>query len=734
MILPFSLHHTVHPSPFPWRRRLLLCLLSLAPALTVAQSPPVVTRSRIDPSRGVNFHAMLVPDTVYVGQQATYQIGVFLNQEVRRRLRRNPEFVPPETRSLLVYDLPDAKTPLAGNIDGRQYEIHVFQRAFFALSPGRYVVPPSRLTYALPQSASFFSREESHSMRSESITLVVLPIPTAGRPDDYVGAVGDWRARLRVDSSSGRVGNPLVVTMRIEGRGNVTLLPRPRLTVGWGSVVAADERVEFDSTPSTLRGAKEFDWLLTPRQVGRRTIPPQRFAYFNPVARRFELATTAAVGVTVAPGDTVTVDSLADAMVFADSARAAPPDLTVRAAMGSAAGYSWLRAPWFVALLLLAPLPAAAGAFRHRRRRPRKAPSHARQLRDAVSAPPLDAATLRRLAHEALRDRVGLDAGLALANQTLVADLRHEGVTEETARKAASLLQCLDAAVFSGERPSQVPTAADLSALVSAVDGEARRGGAARGRAANGRAANGRAANGRAARVLLLLLACAAAPLLARQGDDAAKSWAAAHTAYAGRDFELAERHFIDVARLRRDHPDVWANVGTAAWMAGDTARAVQGWQRALRRDPLDGQLRDRLALVRAVQDRGDARVPQVPVQLPPVLLLTVWLTGWALLACRAWTGRPIAVRGAWLTVGGAAILLAAAWLDDIQRAGDVAVVVRPEPLRALPVLGAEPGAAPLTGEVARVLERQGAWAHVRLDGQRQGWIAGEILLPLGDD
>ena len=723
--IPRTPHHTLFPVPCTWGWGLVAALLMAAPAL--AQTPPVVSRSRIDPSRGVNFHALLVPDTVYVGQQATYQIGVFLNQETRQRLRRNPEFTPPETRSLLVYELPDAKTPLVGTIDGRPYEIHVFQRAFFALSPGRYSVPPSRLTYALPQSASFFSREESHSLRSEAVTLVVLPIPTAGRPDDWSGAVGDWSARLRVDSSSGRVGNPLVVTMRIEGRGNVTLLPRPRLSVGWGSVVAADERVEFDSTPSTLRGAKEFDWLLTPRQVGRRSVPPQRYVYFNPVARRFESSSTAALAVSVGAGDTVAVDSMADAMVFADAANAAPPDLTVRSSMGSATGFSWLRAPWFIALMLLAPLPAAAGAFHRRRRRPRRVPSHASQLRAAVGAPPRDAAALRRLAHEALRDRLGLDAGLALANETLVGDLRHEGVTEETARTAASLLQRLDAAVFSGARPPHVPTATELWALVSAVDSEARRGGAAR---ASGQHAR---TSGQAARVTVLMLAFAAAPLLARQDDDA-KSWAAAQTAFAGRDFEVAERHFLDVARLRRDHPDVWANVGTAAWMAADTARAVQGWQRALRRDPLDRQLRDRLALVRAVQDRGVARVPPVPVQLPPALLLFIWLTGWALLARRAWMARPIALRAAWLSVVCGALLIGAAVLDDLQRAKDVAVVRRPEPLRALPVLGAELGAAPLTGEVARVLQRKGAWAHVRLDGQRQGWIAAELLLPLGDD
>jgi len=705
-----------------WHAWVVALLLTLSSWPAHAQYPPVVTRSRLDPARGVNFHAVLIPDTVYVGQQATYQIGVFLNQDVRQRLRRNPEFVPPETRSLLVYDLPDAKAPLVGTIDGRPYEVHVFQRAFFALSPGRYEVPPSRLTYALPQSASFFSREESHSMRSEARSLVVLPIPTAGRPVDWGGAVGEWRARLRIDSASGRVGNPLVITLRIEGQGNVTLLPRPRLEIRWGSVVPADERVEFDSTPSTLRGAKEFDWLLTPREPGRQTVPSQRFAYFDPIARRFELAASGAVTVTIAAGDAVATDSAAIAAVPPSNAPApAGPVWSLRASMGTASGRSWLRSTWYAALLLLAPIPALVGAVRRRPRRARVAPSHAQRLGDAARSPQADLAALRRLTHHALRERLGLDAGLALADGTLVAALRHEGVTVETARRAETLLRLLDRAVFGGARSANPPAAADLSALYHAVDGEARR-----------FAAPSRAQ--RAAPLMLVLLAALATPAIARQRDDSDKSWAEAQTAFAGRDFALASRHFLDVARTHPRHANAWANAGTAAWLAADTARAVQGWQRALRLAPLDGELRDRLALVRAVQERGAARVPPLPVQLPPLALLVAWFSGWMLLARRAATGRPIAMRGTWLLVAGAVLLLVASWTDDVQRASQVAVVLRPDPLRALPVLGAEPGPAPLVGEVARVLQRQGAWALVRLDGQRQGWIAAELLLPLGDD
>jgi tetratricopeptide (TPR) repeat protein len=706
--------------------KLHVLFLSVLLAQTAsAQYPPVVTRSRLDPERGVNFHAVLLPDTVYVGQQSTYQIGVFLNQDVRQRLRRNPEFVPPETRSLLVYDLPDAKGPLVGTIDGRQYEVHVFQRAFFALSPGNYDIPPSKLTYALPQSASFFSREESHTLRSELRTLVVLPVPTAGRPDDWGGAVGEWRARLRVDSALGRVGNPLVVTLRIEGQGNVTLLPRPKLTVEWGSLVAADERVDFDSTPSTLRGAKEFDWLLTPRMTGRQMVPPQRFSYFDPVARRFELATTAPISVTVAAGDPVAADSTPLPVAPPESA-SAPPPLSIRSSLGDASQRSPLRSTWFLVLMAIMPLPALIGVFVRRQRRTRRVPTHAERLVKAARAvtPSRDAATLRRMLHDALRDRLGFDAGLALASGSVVAALRHEGVTVDTARRAETLLRLLDAAVFSGEANANAPEAPALAALYASIDTEARRAGAA---------LAGRTAR-RVARALLVVACCGALPVLAWQGDVADKSWAAAQVAFASADYTRAERHFLDAARVHPDYANAWANAGTAAWMAADTARAVQGWQRAMRLRPLDREMRDRLALVRAVQDRGPARVAAVPVHGPAFILLFVWIAGWAAFARRAWRRRPFALRAAWLIVTCAAIVGAAAWLDEVQRADFYVVVTRPEPLRTLPVLGSEPGPVPLTGEVGHVLQRQGAWALVQLDGQRQGWMAAELLLPLGSD
>ena len=281
-----------------------------APAVPV---PAVVSRSKLDPRTGVNFHALVAPDTVYVGEQATYQVGVFLNDDVRYRLRRNPEFIPPELRSMLAYDLSAPRSFVSKRvIDGRRYEVHVFQRALFPLTAGRYEIPPARLNYSLPLSASFFSREESHQLRSEIVPLVVVDPPETGRPADYGGAVGRLALEAHVDSGAAKVGDPLVLTVRVTGDGNVSFFPRPDVRVPWGQLVPAEERVQLDSSATVVRGAKEFDWVITPEKSGEVEVPSIRYPFFNPYTEKYELAVTSPQRVSVAPGTLIAVDAAAD--------------------------------------------------------------------------------------------------------------------------------------------------------------------------------------------------------------------------------------------------------------------------------------------------------------------------------------------------------------------------------------------------------------------------------------
>jgi hypothetical protein len=81
----------------------------------------------------------------------------------------------------------------------------VYQRALFPLVPGRFVIAPAQLVYSLPLSSSFFSREESHELVTDSTILVAVDPPSAGRPSEYTGAVGDLSIASRLDTRRGRV-------------------------------------------------------------------------------------------------------------------------------------------------------------------------------------------------------------------------------------------------------------------------------------------------------------------------------------------------------------------------------------------------------------------------------------------------------------------------------------------------------------------------------------------------
>ena len=675
----------------PAFRRTVLGALALALAAV-----PAVARAQ----DGVGFRASVGPDTVYVGQQASYVLSVTIPADVRQRLRRNPVFVPPEARAMLAYDLPMAKRdPTA---EGP--ETHVFRRALFPLTPGRYEIAPSQLTYALPQSPSFFSREEERSLRSASVSFVAIEPPLAGRPAGWLGAVGAWTVRATADVREPRVGDPFVLTLVVEGVGNATLLPRPPLTVPWADVVPEDERVVLDTTPTALGGRKEFAWLVTPREAGAREVGAIEYAFFDPAARRYVVARTAPIALRVREGDLVRVARPA-ARAARDSVLTPRPALEGPRPIVLRQGVVWAWA------FLLAPLPWLAVRWRRRRPRAARRDDPARRITEVDATP----GTLRALFDESLRARTGVRLDGTTGAGALAAALRREGVTDETARDAEHLRDALDLAAYAptgarGARPGELRER--VRALLDRIGREARR---------------------RGALLLIALSALAGACAAARSDDaDVLVSFTAGQTAYAGRDFARARDAFLEAARRAPRDPAAWANFGTAAFQAGDTASAVLGWQRALRLDPLAGDLRPRLARLRAPQERGEARVWPLPPLPVAALAVLLWWAAWLRLA---WRARRAPVGARWLLlVPSVALLALAAWQEERLRADDLVVIATTTPLRALPALGAEQGAVPLVGEVVRVRERRGVWLRIALDEGRSGWYPAERTYPLARD
>lgn len=248
----------------------------------------------------VQFQTQISPDTVYVGQQVSYDAITLVDDVARRRLKANPVFTPAEVSGVTLYDFPfDTSAISTVMVNGAPFRRYAYHRAMFPMLPGTYTVPPATLQYALPDGDDYFSPTRTFATTSLPGSFTAIPLPMSGRPVGFVGTVGEFRDTLHTDGSRLRVGDPFTLTMRVSGVGNLRLLVRPPLQIEWATTVAGEERVFWDSAGTVVRGAKEFDWEVTPKIAGDMVIPEVRYDFFNPTTRLYEAAITPRVLTTV---------------------------------------------------------------------------------------------------------------------------------------------------------------------------------------------------------------------------------------------------------------------------------------------------------------------------------------------------------------------------------------------------------------------------------------------------
>jgi hypothetical protein len=300
--------------------------------------------------------------------------------------------------------------------------------------------------------------------------------------------------------------------------------------------------------------------------------------------------------------------------------------------------------------------------------------------------------------------------------------LRRAGVSSQTTDVAVALLGELDDAAY-GTRPAAMSgLLARAQATYRAVDAEARA-----------------TATPLSPFVPLILAGTialgAGSALFAATLEEEGVLFQRGAQQYAARQFLAAENSFAEVTRLAPAAPDAWANFGTAAWAASDTAAAVVGWQRALRLEPMAADMRSHLALMHSPRIGTFGWVPPVPTAAVVVMIALLWVGAWTLALLRAAGWRvvgPVAILGAGISallLGGVAIVL-----DERIAGRTLAVVSETTMLRALPALGADPLRTVRSGDLTRGLSRRGEWSLVELETGQEGWIEAPLLIPIARD
>lgn len=153
--------------------------------------------------------------------------------------------------------------------------------------------------------AGFFRQltPKTATQKSDTIKVKVTPLPAQGRPASFTGGVGDFSVEAAVDKYDVRANEPVNLTVKIEGRGNLAAIGEPNLNL--------PQSVELYETKGRAKtgaggvGQKIFETLLIPRAPGEVTIAPMEFSFFDPSAQKYVTRTTQPIKLKVgdpAPG------------------------------------------------------------------------------------------------------------------------------------------------------------------------------------------------------------------------------------------------------------------------------------------------------------------------------------------------------------------------------------------------------------------------------------------------
>ncbi len=137
----------------------------------------------------------------------------------------------------------------------------------------------------------------------------VLPIPTAGRPADYQGAVGNYLIVTKAGEDHVKAGDPIRLRLAVQGDGPMDLVQAPPLS----RIPELVERFKVDDSalPGVVRdNVKLFTASIRPRNEQVTEIPAIPFSFFDPDAKKFVTVKSQPVPIQVDPADQLSFDSI----------------------------------------------------------------------------------------------------------------------------------------------------------------------------------------------------------------------------------------------------------------------------------------------------------------------------------------------------------------------------------------------------------------------------------------
>jgi hypothetical protein len=685
---------------------------------------------------------------IYQGEVVPVNCSLYVPRQTQLRRLGLIEI---EKSDFAIARFPQTNEQSSTVIDGVGYYVLTFRSTLSSLRTGDLKVGPASLEMLVevpmegqrqmlppgfPQ--GFFggaSEPRKMVVKSQQVTLKVLPLPAEGKPANFSGAVGEFQMSATATPTELMVGDPVSVEIAVSGAGNFDALSTPALVSsgGWKLYPAKRYNIEGpidqNQTP-TLERKVGYSQVLIPEAV-HPSVPPFELNYFSPAEKKYINLRTEAIPLVMTPAPANSTAEASPATGTAVVAELPPPvvdpqaditDILINPSVTS----RWISATpnllltskafWSAQAAPLVLFAIASFMALARRRRDEKKAGRAGELRQAWE----------QLEKNEVDDHVFLRHAAQFIQTVKGAEVIHD----------ASLQKILDRYAntnFSGQAAQPV-SAEEKREMKQTLAGLFKK-----------------------AMTALSLILITFFSLGSAIAEEAAKGASTPDQVYEQAIAELEKSNFTKAQYLAESltkkeppqlSPEVFEIIGHARYRQKDLGRAALWYQRAQLLDGRTPELRQNLRHL-FEQTRYLSFTNSSPfVDASTALTLNEWLMLaslglWLIFLPLIWRTFRRNTESSWpaviITIGVLLLLPAAAFAairpSALERVKDISVITQPDVDSYTAATVTSGSVIPLPpGSQVRLLEKRGTWFYVEIPSQPEnlrGWVEAAALSPL---
>jgi hypothetical protein len=266
------------------------------------QSAPdqnIAAGSPVDVGKSLFLRAVVNKNNVYQGQELTLTYRLYTRVSlVQSELNKLPD--------LTGFWNEDIKNPQQQQVTwrtemykGQKFNVaDIKQIILFPEHAGNITIDPFEMTFIariptpgkdmMEQLFGGGYNDVKYNAKSIPLVVHVKPLPEAGRPADFTGAVGNFAIVADLDKNHIKANESLNYKVKVMGAGNIKLLKT--LNTGFpADFEKYDPKISDTVTEGAngVAGTRIYNYLLIPRHQGDFTIDPVKFSYFNPSTGKY---------------------------------------------------------------------------------------------------------------------------------------------------------------------------------------------------------------------------------------------------------------------------------------------------------------------------------------------------------------------------------------------------------------------------------------------------------------